>query len=479
MRKNVLLLLARQFWQNAFRSKVLSITLGLMACLLFLSVHTGWSTYHDQNHTRGLVQENVQESWENNPDKHPHRMAHYGSFALRMKHILSVFDLGMENFVGNAVFLEAHKQNTINFSEASMSTGLLRFGEVSLAMLLKVIVPLLLFYLGFATIAQERENGTLKLLIGQGITRKEIIFGKWLGLFGLSLIFLISIFLIVLVVVLLESNDTMASGSIPRFGLLFISYLLFFGILSAITVLISGFSKTAKGALVKLLGVWLLFVIVLPKSLQAIGYYLYPTPSKIEMEMAVEHDLKKLGDSHNPDDPHFKALRDSVLVAHNVSNVDDLPFNYSGFVMSQGEELSTKIYLKHQEDLYHIYTKQNNVERYSALFNPYTAIKNISMAFSGTDFKSFLHFKANAESYRFHLAQEMNRLQMKYIPNKGQTGPSVISNTFWKEFPPFEYDFLSIGKVIRNELISILSILLWSFLSVFGLLKLSKNVKAI
>ena len=43
-------------------------------------------------------------------------MAHYGSFALRQKHPLSTFDLGMENFVGNAVFLEAHKQNTVNFS---------------------------------------------------------------------------------------------------------------------------------------------------------------------------------------------------------------------------------------------------------------------------------------------------------------------------------------------------------------------------
>jgi len=479
MRRNVILLLARQLCKDAFRSKVMLIALGLMVCLISFSVQTGWSTYHDQNNTRGLVQQVVQESWENNPDKHPHRMAHYGSFALRMKHILSVFDLGMENFVGNAVFLEAHKQNTVNFSEASMSTGLLRFGEVSLSMLLKVIVPLLLFYLGFATIAKERENGTLKLLIGQGITRKEIVFGKWLGLYALSLIFLLTIFLVVLIIVILESHDTMSSGSIVRYGLLLACYLLFFAILSTITILVSGYSKTAKGALVKLLGIWLLFVIVLPKSLQAAGYYRYPTPSKIEMEMMVEHDLKKLGDSHNPDDPHFNALRDSVLVAHNVEKVENLPFNYSGFVMSEGEKLSTTVYLKHQKDLYHVYTKQNDVERYSAFINPYTAIKNISMAFSGTDFQSFLHFKDEAEAYRFHLAQEMNQLQMDYIPNKGKEGPSVISNEFWKKFPPFEYNFLSINQVIQNELISILAILAWIIVSVFGLLKLSKNLKAL
>ncbi|WP_344786583.1 DUF3526 domain-containing protein [Postechiella marina] len=479
MRKNVIYLLAQQLWKDAFRSKVMVVASILMLFLLVFSAYSGWENYHDQNVTRGAVQEEVQDSWENNPDKHPHRMSHYGSFAFRIKHVLSVFDLGMENFVGNAVFLEAHKQNTVNFSEASMSTGLLRFGEVSLAMLLKVIVPLLIFYLGFATIAQERENGTLKLLIGQGISRKEIVFGKWLGLWSLSLIFLFAVFIVLLFFVVIELHEGLNNGSLARYAVLLVSYLLFFAILSAITITVSAFSKTAKGALVKLLGIWLLFVIIVPKSLQAMGYYLYPTPSKIEMETAVEHDLSKIGDSHDPNDPHFKAIKDSVLLANKVADVNDLPFNYGGFIMAQGEALSSKVYLKHQNDLYHVYNKQNNVERYSAFVNPYTAIKNLSMGFSGTDFKSFLHFKAKAETYRFKLAQSMNKLQMDYIPNKGKEGPTKLSSKFWKDFPPFEYKTLSTATVFKNELTSILALLLWTILAFFGLSKLSTNLKAI
>lgn len=471
--------MAKQFWKDAFRSRVMTIAIGLMALLLIFSSYTGYENYHGQNITRGEIQDEVQDSWENNPDKHPHRMAHYGSFAFRMKHILSVFDLGMENFVGNAVFLEAHKQNTVNFSEASMSTGLLRFGEVSLAMLLKIIVPLLIFYLGFATIARERENGTLKLLIGQGISRKEIVFGKWLGLWSLSMLFLGAVFILVLFFLLTEDHDVFLSDSFARYGVLLVSYVLFFGILSAITILISAFSGTAKGALVKLLGIWLLFVIIVPKSLQAVGYYLYPTPSKIEMETAVERDLKQLGDSHNPDDPHFKAMKDSVLLAYTVSDVNDLPFNYSGFVMSQGEKLSSQVYLSHQNDLYRVYGQQNNLERYSAFVNPYSAIKNLSMAFSATDFESFLHFKEKAETYRYHLAQEMNRLQMELIPNSGQEGPNQISREYWKKFPPFEYSFLSVKEVFRNELVSIMALLIWSILSVLGLFRLSTRLKAL
>lgn len=316
-------------------------------------------------------------------------------------------------------------------------------------------------------------------MIGQGIKRKEIVFGKWLGLWSLSLVFLGAVFVLLLFFVLTEDHDTLHAESVARYMVLLVSYVLFFAILSAITILVSAFSKTAKGALVKLLGIWLLFVIIVPKSLQAVGYYLYPTPSKIEMETAVEHDLKKLGDSHDPDDPHFKAMKDSVLLANNVTDVNDLPFNYGGFVMAQGERLSSQVYLKRQEDLYAVYGKQNNLERLSAFVNPYSAIKNLSMAFSGTDFQSFLHFKDKAETYRYHLAQEMNRLQMELIPNKGKEGPDRISSDYWKEFPPFEYHFLSIGQVFQNEMISIIALLLWTVLSVLGLVRLATNLKAI
>ena len=127
-----------------------------------------------------------------------------------------------------------------------MSTGILRFGEVSLAMLLKVIVPLLIFYLGFASVAREREKGTLKLLIGQGIKRNEIVFGKWLGLLSLSLLFLCSVFLLVLFFVVTEDHNISLADSLSRYFILFTSYLLFYSTLSVITVMVSAFSKTSK-----------------------------------------------------------------------------------------------------------------------------------------------------------------------------------------------------------------------------------------
>ena len=76
------------------------------------------------------------------------------------------------------MFLEAHRQNSVNFLKLPSPRGALRFGELSLAFLLQIILPLL-FFIGFSTVAQDRENGTLKVLLSpRSAMEKEILYGK-------------------------------------------------------------------------------------------------------------------------------------------------------------------------------------------------------------------------------------------------------------------------------------------------------------
>jgi len=89
---------------------------------------------------------------------------------------------------------------------------------------------------------------------------------------------------------------------------------------SFLAVWVSAKSASSKTSLIKLIGCWLFFTLIIPKISQVAGQFLYPTPSKIEFDTLVEQELLKQGDSHNPDDPHFKALKDSLLLAHGVSS---------------------------------------------------------------------------------------------------------------------------------------------------------------
>ena len=385
-------LFALNFWHNATTPKTFYLLYFVFILLTAYAAVSGIKNHITQNEIRQEHQTKARQSWEANPDKHPHRMAHFGTFAFRTHPSLGIFDYGLESFTGNTVFLEAHRQNSVNFSEATFSTGMLRFGELSLALLLQLVLPLILFFIGFSSVAADRQNGTLKILLSQGASWKDILFGKSIGLFVISMLFFIPAISVVLVSLIVFGDQGVNDLHWLRLVLIGFGYLAFLFIVCTITITVSAISSSPKNALLRLLGIWLLLVVLLPKSTQAMGNYWFPTPSKLAFESTIEKEVIQKGDSHNPDDPHYNTLRDSVLTVHNVSKVTDLPFNYSGFVMREGEKITSALYRKHHEKLVGIYKNQNNVTRFSSFANPFTAIKLLSMTMAGTDFSSLHRF---------------------------------------------------------------------------------------
>lgn len=464
MRRRTLSILIKQVWHHTMKNRSTLWLIGIFNILLLSSMLSGYQYMHDQQHLAHENSQEVRERWVNNPDKHPHRMAHYGYVAFRQKYPLSFFDFGMDSYVGNVVFLEAHKQNTVNFSAASLTNGLLRLGEISAGMILQLLVPLLLFFWGFQSIAKEREQGTLKILFMQGVSGRELIVGKSLGLFSLSLTIILPAVAIGGILLQFNYLSHHYTEVYLRFSLLSFSYLGYFLLLSFLAVLVSARSSSSRSALIQLIGYWLLFTLVLPKVSQVVGQSMYPTPSKIEFDVAVEEELIKQGDSHNPNDPHYQALKDSLLTKYGVESTDDLPFNYSGFVMREGERLSAETFNRHQSQLVSLFLQQQRVIRLTAVFNPYLAIKNLSMALSGTDYMAFKDFQEQTETYRYELAQHMNELQIEHIANTVSSSAekgAVISKRYWENTPDFEHQFLPFSTVLRHELLSFLSLFLW------------------
>lgn len=482
MRFNILKLVSTQVWSSTLKNTSTRWLICIFNILLIFALVTGYQSFTHQQQSIRHYSHEVRERWEARPDKHPHRMAHYGYVAFRQKFPLSFFDFGMDSYLGNAVFLEAHRQNTVNFSEASLSNGLLRFGEISAGMVLQLLLPLLMFFWGFDAIAQERTHGTLRILLTQGISWQELMLGKSLGLWLLSLCVFVPTALVGMA--LLVSNQPLeANGQVYfRYILLIISYLVYLFILASLAVFVSAKASSSKVALTQLIACWLFFTLILPKIAQVVGQQSFPSPSKIEFDTIVEQELIKQGDSHNPNDPHFKAIKDSLLAAYHVDSTHQLPFNYSAFVMREGEKLSTETYQRHQANLVAIYQQQQNVVRLTALVNPYMAIKNLSMALAGTDYAAYYDFQQQAETYRYQLAQTMNELQLKHIGNKVKSSAdkrAVISRKHWAAFPDFKHVFLTLQAVFVHEFFSCISLIIWAIGIWVGVRKSTKTFKAL
>lgn len=458
------LLIARHFWNNAFKNKAIFILIVFIGILLTYAACSGWASFVDQNEITSGFQNQARQDWLDNPDKHPHRMAHYGHFAFRPKAPLSIFDFGMESFFGNTIFLEAHKQNAVNFSQAGFSTSMLRFGEISIAQILQILLPLLIFFLGFGSVASERENGTLKIILTQGISWKQLLIGKSLGVIQVTMALYLPVMLTTILLWSLLQSGSIPLDQILRLLLVSLAYFIYLAIFCVIAVLVSAASKTSKSALVSLIGLWLALTIVLPRASQALGSYIYPAPSKITFQTGIENDILKEGDSHNPNDPHYKNIKDSLLAAHQVDSVQQLPFNYSGYIMAEGEKISARIYDQHFEKLLEVYQDQNSFSKMMAFFNPFMAIKNLSMTLSGTDYNAYIDFQRQAEAYRYAMAQKMNELQIKYISNK-KPGPGdkpyIIDQKHWQEVPEFQYRPTGVSAILKTETITFLAFIFW------------------
>lgn len=476
------ILIARHLKKAVFKNTAVYIITIFIGILLLYAAFSGWENYSNQNQTSEKYQHESREDWLNNPDKNPHRMAHYGNFAFRKSTPLSVFEFGMEPFFGNAIFLEAHKQNSANFSEAGFSNSMLRFGEISIAMVLQLLLPLLIFFLGFNAVAAERENGTLKLILSQGISWKQLLTGKILGVASAILLVFVPTILVLVFLWLLLQDFTISSDETIKMVLFILFHFIYLMFFCVIAVLVSAASKTSKKALISLIGIWLVLTIILPRTTQAIGAYLYEAPSKIQFNSAIEKDILKQGDSHNPNDIHYKAIKDSLLRAYKVDSVQKLPFNYSGFIMTEGEKISSRIYNEHLEELLKVYDQQNSFSKAVSFLNPYIAIRNLSMGLSNTDYGSYIDFQKEAEIYRYTMAQKMNALQVKYISNK-KPGPNdkplSISKEHWADLEEFHYEPKEIPAILKSEILSVVSIFLWIIL-LFALLRIAaKNLKAL
>jgi ABC-2 type transport system permease protein len=454
----------------------------LFLLLLLYAAITADLYFVKQNNQQLLYQNLIRKSWDDNPDKHPHRMAHFGSFALRLKNPLSIFDYGLDNYAGNAIFLEAHKQNSVNYSEASFSTGLLRLGELSIAMLLQILLPLILFFLGYGSIAYDKENSTLKILIVQGVSKLQLLLGKSIGLWVISFLFWFPAFLITGFLLCIHESIFIRSDIILRLSSLIIIYVLFFWVVCVTAVIVSSKSKTSKNALIYLMGIWLFMGILVPRIVPVVITSIYPSTDKLTFESTIEKDIIKQGDSHNPNDPYFKNVKDSVLRKYGVSKPDSLPVNLAGIVASVGEQISAETYNKHFKDLMQVYNSQIALNRQIGFINPFIMLKSISISFCGSGFKDYVHFQHQSEAYRYRLAQSMNALQTKHITNKKSSEGSHVfhvENDYFKQFPDFKYTFLTFKDALKEELSVIIGLMFWTFSSIYLLVIASKSLKVI
>jgi ABC-type transport system involved in multi-copper enzyme maturation permease subunit len=128
----------------------------------------------------------------------------------------------------------------------------------------RVVLSLVALLFGFDQISREREQGTLKLLVGSPVSRARILAGKWLGNFlSLAVPFLL-ITLLGAAVLQFDPAARFSADQFGRFGLIVALSVLYLAFFLSLGMLVSALTRRAATSVIILLFAWALLVFVLP-----------------------------------------------------------------------------------------------------------------------------------------------------------------------------------------------------------------------
>lgn len=394
-----------RYWQ---RTRLGMTIVALAIVLTLASILVTSAKMNGALQEREHLQTKSEQNFLQQPDRHPHRMVHYGHYVFRTPPPLGALDPGVDAYTGTSIFLEGHRQNSAMFAAQQQSGGLTRFSSLTPAFILQVVVPLLLILVGYSCVTRERESNTLVFTLLQGVTPGSIVLGKFIALLWVGLI--------VLLPLIAASLMAVSQGEAMSISLAFLaSYLFYVMVWCAVILLVSSLSKKNSVSFALLLSLWVLLCLLVPRIASSTASSTVVSPSKLESDFEVLAALRKLGDGHNSADPAFAKLKANLLAQYDVDDVSELPVNFRGVVAQKSEAELTEVLNQFAEKRMGEELAQAQVARSFGWLSPLIATRSLSMMLAGTNLETHHRFLRQAEALRFEFVQGLNKVHAEVL----------------------------------------------------------------
>ncbi len=464
-------IVAKDEWRYWLRSKLAMTVLAIGLLLTLSSVVVTAITMLELSHDRHELQSNAEQSFVEQPDRHPHRMVHYGHYAFRTPSPLSTLDPGIDAYTGNSIFLEGHRQNSAMFADQRQGTALTKLGSLTPAFIVQTLAPLLLILIGYSSISRERESQTLSYLLAQGTSGITLIAGK-----GLALLSVVGLVIAPLAV---SALFTVSAGeSLLAVASFVVGYALYLTVWVLLILLASSVFSKNSDSFTALAFVWILLCIVMPRVASTTASTAVPSAGKIETDFAVKAELRKLGNGHNTNDPAFKQFKQSLLKKYNVNSIDELPVNFRGLVASESEAKQANVLNQFAQQRMQSELKQTQVSRYFGWVSPMVAIRSLSMIVVGTSIETHHRFLRETELLRFDFVQGLNKIHIEELDYKDDmnrnadaaaTKKARVSAQNWQILQDFNFNVDSADVRAQRSVPAFLQLLLWIVVLVGGI----------
>jgi ABC-type transport system involved in multi-copper enzyme maturation permease subunit len=162
------------------------------------------------------------------------------------------------------------------------------FPLTDLVFIVTILMSLVALILSYDAISGEKEDGTLKLVLSNGLARSKIVLAKFAG--GVLTIagpFLVSLAAGMLII-LLHPRVDWTGADWGALGLIAVGAILYVAVFYLIGILISSAHRSSASSIMTSLFVWVLLVLVVPNLSPYAASFLSPTPSRIKVDREVQ-----------------------------------------------------------------------------------------------------------------------------------------------------------------------------------------------
>ena len=416
---------------------------GLVAILLLTALTVGYLHQREARAEQAAAQNADYNDWLKQGTRHPHDAAHQGMHVFKPDTALALLDAGINPYIGSTVWLQAHRQSEVKFRPAQDATGLQRFGDLSAAWILQALGPLLVIVLGFNAFSGEREQGTLRQMLSLGVAPWRLLWGKATAL-GMSLGLLLAPAALAAALAAWLAGGR--ADALWRYGALCGGYALYLAAFIFITLGVSAAARSSRVAIAVLLALWIANTVVAPRVMAELSRGLYPSPTRLEFNRALQEDLKATSD---------RVWMQAFGTTERWSR--DVPLNQWGLALKLDDQSSYAVYDRHFGGLWDTWERQQKVQEAGGWLMPLLAIRAFSAAMAGTDFAHHRDFTTAAESQRRRIQDIVSADLVAHADTlEHQHFSYQASPSLWARVPPFQYRSPEAGWALREARMSLL-----------------------
>lgn len=402
-----------------------------LAALVLLALALDLAALAAANRDKADAARTERERWLAQGEKDPHSAAHYSIFAFKPTPTLAALDPGIEPFVGQTVWLEAHVQNDMLYRPQGDASALERAGLASPASLLIGFMPLVAFLLAFTTVALDRGRGTMRLALGAALRPRAIVAAKTLAIWRA-----------LLWVLLLPVSTGAALASIVmatftgevalRLALWAAAMALYMGVLSAVGVAVSLLAPSVRAALALLFGLWIVLALALPRWAASAVEAAVPLPSSQQVKQQLQEQAPPFWSAEDA-----RRQRAQLLARHGVRDLRQAGLSARGAELDLNERHSHAVFDRVIGGFYDRVLAQDRAFAAWGWLTPTAALQSLSPLLAGSDFGHHRRFIDAAEHYRRDLVNRMNG-EVRDHPVQDQGTPHTDGRQLWAQVPPFE-----------------------------------------